>query len=324
MRRLTGVFLLFLLWPIAGQTANETADETAGETARGPAAALPSVVSLLPLWSGRPANPEEPEGSAVVIGHDGDGTLLVTADHVLGDAVRFRIRTAEGVAYPALILGRDRPSDLALLRAQADLPALEFADPPALGAKVCAIGNAFGLGLSLTCGVLSAKGRAGVGFNRVEDFLQSDAAVNPGMSGGALLDSDGRLIGLLSAIFTKGSDADIGVNFSVSSALIQAALPDLASGGPVAWPHVDLLFRPPEVEAEGPLGPVVMRVPKAGAAAAADLQPKDRILHANLRRVRNLGEWRSAIALAQPGETITLEVWRSGAGETLSLVVPGQ
>lgn len=314
MARLFGVLLLLGLWPTAGLTAAE---------APGPAAALPSVVSLLPLWSGRPPNPEEPEGSAVAIGRDGAKTLLLTADHVLGDADSFRIRTADGVAYPAWIIGRDRDSDLALLRAEASLPTLDLADPPGLGQKVCAIGNAFGLGLSLSCGVLSAKARAGVGFNRIEDFLQSDAAVNPGMSGGALLDEEGRLIGLISAIFTKGSDADIGVNFSVSAALIEAALPDLKAGGPVAWPEVDLLFAPPPLDERGPLGPVVARVPKGGAAAAAGLLPGKRILRASDRRIRNLGEWRSAIALAKPGETLSIETWHLGVTHSLQLVVPG-
>ncbi len=315
MPRLIGVLLLLLLWPAMGQTAEE---------APGPAAALPAVVSLLPLWSGRAPNPEEPEGSAVAIGRDGEGTLLLTADHVLGDATGFRIRTADGVAYPARIVGRDRDSDLALLFAKASLPILRPSDPPALGQKVCAIGNAFGLGLSLSCGVLSANARAGVGFNPIEDFLQSDAAVNPGMSGGALVDGEGRLVGLISAIFTKGSDADIGVNFSVSAALIQAALPDLKDGGPVAWPEVNVLFGPPPLDAKGPLGPLVARVPEGGAAAAAGLLPGTRVLRANDRRIRNHGDWRSAIALAKPGQTIAIQTWYDGAIDGLQLVVPGQ
>ncbi len=315
-RGLLWVALFLLIWP-------------APWAAAGPAGALTSVVSLLPLWAGplwdgRPPNPEEPEGSAVVIAKEGSASLLLTADHVLADADRFIVRTAEGVAYPASLLRRDRDSDLALLRAEVALPALLPASAPALGAKVCAIGNAFGLGLSLSCGVLSAKQRAGVGFNRIEDFLQSDAAVNPGMSGGALLDADGRLIGLISAIFTKGSDADIGVNFAVSTEVIEAALPALKAGGPVDWPQVDVLFAPKSSDATGPLGPKVARVPLGGTAKAAGLLPGDRILAADGRRVRNLGDWRTAIALSQKDATIPLEIWRDADRMTLQLTLPGR
>jgi len=91
--------------------------------------------------------------------------------------------------------------------------------PPELGDPVCAIGNAFGLGLTVTCGVVSGLHKAGVGFNAIEDFVQTDAAVNPGASGGALVNRSGKLVGVLSAIFTKKSDANIGVNFAVSSSL---------------------------------------------------------------------------------------------------------
>ncbi len=311
MRGLAWLALLVLLWPGGWAQAGD------------PAAALPSVVSLLPLWSGRPPNMDEPEGSAVAIGREGTATLFLTADHVLGDAQAFRIRTAEGLAYAARLVGRDRDSDLALLAAEVRLPPLEPAPAPALGSAVCAIGNAFGLGLTLTCGVLSARDRAGVGFNRIEDFLQSDAAVNPGMSGGALVDGEGRLVGLLSAIFTKDSDADIGINFAASSALIEAALADLRAGGPVAWGQVELLFAPLAPEAEGPLGPVVARVPRQGAAAAAGLLPEDRILRAGGRRIMNPGDWRTAIALSEPGTTLALAIWRGGGEETLELTVPG-
>ncbi|MBC6405290.1 MAG: trypsin-like peptidase domain-containing protein [Rhodospirillales bacterium] len=250
------------------------------------------------------------------------GTLLLTADHVLFDAERFRIRTAEGVAYAARLLGRDRASDLALLDSDAALPPLAMGPLPPLGAPVCALGNAFGLGLSVSCGVVSARGRAGVGFNRIEDFLQSDAAINPGMSGGALVDSAGRLVGLIAAIFSKGPDGDIGVNFAISARLIAAALPDLETGGPVAWPEVDLRLRGPPPEQEGPLGPEVFWLPPAGAAPAAGLLRGDRLLRAAGRRLQNAGDWRTAVALAESGEAIPLEIWRDGSFMTSTLTIP--
>ncbi len=313
MARLAAFLLLLLLaWPHPSFSAE------------GAAAALPSVVSLMPLWSSRPPNPEEPEGTAVAIERDGEGTLLLTADHVIGDADAFRIRTLEGNAYPARLVGRDRDSDLALLKVDTILPLIERGAAPVLGQKVCAVGNAFGLGLSLTCGVVSATERAGVGFNRIEDFVQSDAAVNPGMSGGALVGQEGRLIGLLSAIFTKDSDADIGVNFAVSTTVIIAALRDLRAGGPVAWPHVDLRFGPLPIETTGPLGPRVAHFPKGAAAAEAGFLLNDRILRIGDSRIRNSGEWRRAIALSAPGSSVPIEVWRHDTTQSLTLTIPDQ
>jgi S1-C subfamily serine protease len=165
----------------------------------------------------RPApNAAEPEGSGVVVG---DGTRVVTADHVLGPGrrlVRVMVRDSDGVIHPARVLARNRLADIAVLALDTPLAAAAWrAGPVGPGLPVCAIGNAFGLGLSVTCGRVSATHRAGIGFNAVEDFIQTDAAVNPGMSGGALVDEDGALVGMLSAIFTKQSDANIGVNFAV-------------------------------------------------------------------------------------------------------------
>jgi S1-C subfamily serine protease len=110
--------------------------------------------------------------------------------------------------------------------AAATTPIALAGERPETGAPVCALSNAFGLGIGITCGVVSANRRSGIGFNRVEDFLQTDAALNPGSSGGALVDLDGRLVGLLSAIFTKDSDANIGVNFAVSTELLLKSVPD--------------------------------------------------------------------------------------------------
>ena len=133
----------------------------------------------------------------------------------------------------AEIIGRDPLTDIALLKIDMDLPLLIPGPEPALGDKVCALGNPSGLGLSLSCGVVSALHRTGTGFNPMEDFIQTDAAVNPGGSGGALLDGDDRLVGLVSAIFTKDSDANIGVNFAASHALVMRVTEDLAAHGRV-------------------------------------------------------------------------------------------
>jgi S1-C subfamily serine protease len=157
------------------------------------------------------------------------GGLLATALHVVDRATEITIRLRDGRRLEAQLVAGDPSSDIALLRVPEEIPVLQLASQPVLEAKVCAVGNQFGLGLSVTCGVVSATGRTGTSFNPVEDFIQTDATVNPGSSGGALLDDQGRLVGMLSAIFSKESDADIGVNFAVSSALLMRVVRDLAS-----------------------------------------------------------------------------------------------
>jgi S1-C subfamily serine protease len=232
-----------------------------------------AVVAVLPDWPEGRANAKEPEGSAVAIG---DGSMLLTADHVLGAARSVRLRFPDGRVVAAEIAFRDAPTDLALLRAPVELAPLEFGAEPPLGAPVCALGNAFGLGISLSCGVVSATARGGVGFNAVEDFIQTDAAVNPGASGGALVDGEGRLVGVLSAIFTKSGDGDIGVNFAVSAALARRVVEATAvSESPRR--SLGARLRPTR---PGPQkgGLEVVSLEAGGAAQRAGLLPGDVIL----------------------------------------------
>lgn len=249
-----------------------------------------AVVAVLSDWPEGRANAEEPEGSAVAIG---DGTMLLTADHVLGQARGVRLRFSDGRVLPAEIIFRDAETDLAILRAPEALPPLVFAPQPGLGAPVCALGNGFGLGISLSCGVVSATARGGVGFNAVEDFIQTDAAVNPGASGGALIDSEGRIVGILSAIFTKSGDGDIGVNFAVSAALAEHVIEAAIT---FASPRRSLgaQVRPTR---PGPdkAGLEVISVDEDGAAHRAGLAPGDVILSIDGVSVSKLAAFRGRL-----------------------------
>ena len=186
--------------------------------------ASPSVVAVEPTWPGHdrpgfgaPAG-TAPEGSGVAIIEPG---LIATAAHVVSKATEVHIRDHKGRRMKARVVGIDQAADLALLRVDTTIESIAIAgERPVTGSDVCAIGNAFGLDISITCGIISARMRSGIGFNRIEDFIQTDAAVNPGASGGALVDRDGRLVGLISAIFTMESDANAGVNFAVSADLL--------------------------------------------------------------------------------------------------------
>ncbi|MBL4907825.1 MAG: trypsin-like peptidase domain-containing protein [Sneathiella sp.] len=272
--------------------------------------AMNSVVSLLPVWPKDSRRLQEPEGSGVVIG---DGRTIVTADHILGQSKKVYVRTASGQIMRATIIARDVSTDIALLEIPLPLPPLAIAKTVHLFDKSCAIGNSFGLGLSVTCGVISAIERSGVGFNEIEDFIQTDAAVNPGMSGGALVNATGQFIGLLSAIFTKTSDANIGVNFAVSSQLVTKVIADLQDNGTINRPRSGLrLTRHPAAEEVGTLAAKVISVSENSPERKAEIQAGDLLLSANDRRINIPADYLTALALLNPDKKLRLDVNRRG------------
>jgi S1-C subfamily serine protease len=281
----------------------------------GPAAAfdpstLESVVSVLPDWPADKPLPERPEGSGVAVMAGG---YIATNGHVLGAATTLRVRLADGRILAAEIVGVDRLTDIALIKAPVELPLRETAPPP-LGATVCVVGNPFGLGLSVSCGVVSAVHRTGTGFNPIEDFIQTDATVNPGASGGALLDADGRLVGLVSAIFTKGADADIGVNFAASAELLMRVVEDLARHGRVIRAKTGLRVADlDEAHRATLVGARVTRVDPGGSADAAGLAAGDLITAIGERAIRRASDVTSALHMHRPGDRVAVSYLR---GET--------
>jgi len=198
-----------------------------------------SVVVVEPTWPGhgRPgfgAPPgSAPAGTGVYFGSAGASHYLMTAAHVVAQATRVEIVDAAGLRHDAEIVAIDPARDVAVLRSDFVAPPLIFAtEDPDVGLHACALGNSFGLGLSFSCGVISAVHRRNVGFNAIEDFVQTDAAVNPGASGGALVDPQGRLIGLIDGIFTKEADIDAGVNFAISVPMLRQSLKVLRTREP--------------------------------------------------------------------------------------------
>ena len=190
-------------------------------------AAAPSLVVIEPTWPGynRPgfgAPPgTAPAGTGIFIGTGDRSSHLVTAAHVITRATEIEIVTEDGMRHAAAVIAVDNQRDIAILETKLKRrPITLRLTDPAIGEHGCAIGNSFGLGLSISCGVVSAIHRKQVGFNPIEDFVQTDAAINPGGSGGALVDANGRLIGMIDGIFTKEADIDAGVNFAVSVPLL--------------------------------------------------------------------------------------------------------
>lgn len=197
-------------------------------------AAASSIIVVEPTWPGygRPgfgAPPgTAPAGTGIYFGNGPRSHYILTAAHVIARAVRVETVNADGARHDAEIIAIDEARDLAVLRVDQPAPPIVFRrDDPEVGLHACAIANSFGLGLSFSCGVVSATHRRDVGFNAIEDFVQTDAAVNPGASGGALVDPQGRLIGLIDGIFTKEADIDAGVNFAVSVPMIIESLDEL-------------------------------------------------------------------------------------------------
>ena len=192
-----------------------------------------SIVVVNPVWPGydRPGfgapKGTAPAGSGIYFSVDDEEetTFIVTAAHVVNAAKSINIIDFSGNTAAALIHAIDTRRDIAILRTRlAGIGIAIRQDEPLIGSHVCALGNSFGLGTGMTCGIVSAVRRSNVGFSEIEDFIQTDAAVNPGMSGGALVDPQGRLVGLIDGIFTKEADIDAGVNFAISVPLIQESL----------------------------------------------------------------------------------------------------
>ena len=203
------------------------------------AASHQSVVIVNPTWPGysspghgAPAG-TAPAGSGIYYAdHQAKTGYVLTAAHVVRRATHIEIVNAAGERATAVIHAVDDRRDIAVLVTTLTGPAIQLGnDNMPIGSHVCAIGNSFGLGNSISCGVVSARNRQNIGFNDIEDFIQTDAAINPGGSGGALIDGDGRLVGLINGIFTKDADIDAGVNFAISLSLIADSLAQMRESG---------------------------------------------------------------------------------------------
>ncbi len=284
---------------------------------------LNSVVSVLPQWSGRAqggagAPPgASPEGSGVVLHPD----VIATAWHVIESAERIEVRLADGRVLPASLIARDPASDIALLRVDAGLAPFDLASDPALADPVCSIGNSFGLGLSVTCGVVSAIHVSNAGFNAVEDFVQTDAAINPGASGGALVDRSGRLVGMVSAVFASRGDTSTGVGFAVSAELLWRVAEALLADGKASYPSPGWRLAMSRRDQLARLAaPAVTSLRAGGPAEDAGVRIGDLVVAIGERRTRSPRDVISAFAvLPDSAGGVELTVMRGDAELELTL-----
>lgn len=288
---------------------------------------LQSVVSVIPVREPGTPKPqpgdvrrEERSGSGVVIR---PGGYIATNHHVVLKARQVFVRLADGRELPAEVVGSDETTDIALLKVSEALPPLALGEEPPLGARVCTVSDPFGMGLSVTCGVVSAVRRTGMGFNMIEDFIQTDAVLNPGSSGGALVDGSGALVGLVAAIFTRSADANIGVNFAISTALLSRVVDDLVAHGEVIPAYAGFrLTALPRAERRTLAGLRIAGVESGDAAERAGFRTGDVITAIAGRAIRSRSDALTAIYLHRPGDRIDVAVMRDGQEKTLALDIP--
>lgn len=253
-------------------------------------------------------------GSGVIFTSDG---AIVTNNHVIDRALTINVRLRDGRILPAKLLGRDRATDLAVIKVEATgLVAAKFADSDAarVGEWAIAIGSPFGLGYTVTTGVLSAKGRGQLGMNDIEDYLQTDASINPGNSGGPLCDLDGNVLGINTMIVGKGT----GIGFAVPSNLARRAAEQILKTGHVqrAWIGVEIQDLTPELAAAMKVAPrsgvLVNNVVEGAPAQKANMKAGDIIAAVGAKKVSDSGELRREILTHDVGQTVPLRIVRDG------------
>ncbi len=261
-------------------------------------------------------------GSGFIIDKDG---YIVTNDHVVRGAEKILVTLKDEEQYEATLIGRDRKTDLALIKIEADrdLPFVPFGDSDAarVGDWVVAVGNPFGLDHTVTAGIISARGRA-IGNGPYDDFLQIDAPINKGNSGGPTFNLRGEVIGVNTAIFSP-TGGSIGIGFAIPSSLAQEVIADLKENGTVerGWLGVNIQGVNKDMAASLNLdkarGAIVSRVIPDSPATEAGLEQGDVILAVDGRRVRTVRDLPRLIAGIEGGKSAKLTVWRGGKEKTV-------
>lgn len=266
----------------------------------------------------RPQRREQAAGSGVIV--DAARGYVLTNHHVLRGAEQVIVTLKDRRQFQAKLVGTDPGTDIAVLQIPAQkLSALRFGDSDAMqvGDYVIAIGNPFGIGQTVTSGIVSALGRSGLTPAGYEDFIQTDASINPGNSGGALVNLRGELIGINTAIIGP-SGGNVGIGFAVPSAMARAVLAQIVQYGEVRRGRlgIEMADLTPDLAAKLGLkaaeGVVVTSVQAGSSAERAGLQERDVVLAMNGRVVRSAAELRARLGLTPVGETVELRVQRNG------------
>lgn len=276
-----------------------------------------------------PARPQQSAGSGVIV--DAARGFVLSNHHVVARADSVMVTLKDNRRFEAEVLGSDPGTDIALLRIEADgLAALPIGDSDALevGDFVIAIGNPFGLGQTVTSGIVSALGRSGINVEGYEDFIQTDASINPGNSGGALVNLHGELVGINTAIIGPAG-GNVGIGFAVPVNIATAVTHQLAEHGEMQRGKIGVMIQdltPDLAEAlslDIERGAIVSRVESRSPAEAAGLQAGDVIVAVNGTKVESSRDLRNSIGLVRVGEEIELDVEREQRRIQLNVRVGG-
>ncbi|MCB0635729.1 MAG: trypsin-like peptidase domain-containing protein [Lewinella sp.] len=297
--------------------------------------ATPAVVHIKALVTGKDRNPFQSfleenspfspppsggSGSGVIYSTDG---YIVTNNHVIDGADQLEVILFDNRTFVAEIVGRDTKSDIAVLKIDAnDLPTLALADSDEaeIGEWVLAVGNPLDLTSTVTAGIISAKGRSLEllpGRDAIEAFIQTDAAVNPGNSGGALVDAEGRLLGINTAIATR-TGLFQGYSFAIPVNLVARIVDDIIRYGEYQRAFLGVSIYPLDAEVAQELGVslnqgvVIDELVDGGSAQYAGLLPQDIIIAVNSRAIRDVPELTEIVGRSKVGDVLDITVWRNG------------
>ena len=267
-------------------------------------------------------------GSGVIVSASG---YVLTNNHVVEGADEIEVILNDNRHARAKVIGTDPDSDLAVLKIELDqLPVIVLGHSEALqvGDQVLAIGNPFGVGQTVTSGIVSALGRNQLGINTFENFIQTDAAINPGNSGGALVDTNGHLQGINTAIYSR-SGGSMGIGFAIPVSTAKQVLESIVKDGQVTrgWIGVEPNELTPELAQTFGVKPdtqgvIITGVLQNGPAAAAGIRPGDVVTHVSGKPVRNVSELLSGVAALKPGTLSKFDLQRQDSTVTLA-VTPG-
>ncbi len=265
-------------------------------------------------------------GSGVIVSSNG---YILTNHHVVEAADEVEVALVDGRKTKASIIGSDPETDLAVLKVKLeDLPAITFGQSQQVkvGDVVLAVGNPFGVGQSVTMGIVGALSRSQVGINTFEDFIQTDAAINPGNSGGALTDTSGNLIGINTAIYSR-TGGSLGIGFAIPIHAAKQIMEQIIQSGGVVrgWLGVSMQDMTEELaesfNLDHSVGTLIASVLREGPADKAGIKPGDILIAVNGKSVKNSSEMLNLVAALPPGETVTVTVIRNKQEKSIPVKV---
>lgn len=266
-------------------------------------------------------------GSGVIVSPEG---FILTNNHVIEAADEIEVALNDGRKFPAKVIGRDPESDLAVLRIETESPlpsiTLSRGDMLNVGDVVLAIGNPFGVGQTVTMGIISALGRSHLGINTFENYIQTDAAINPGNSGGALVDSSGNLVGINTAIYSR-TGGSLGIGFAIPISIARNVLEQIVATGEVTrgWVGVEIREITPELASSFGLrdtqGALIAGVLRGSPAERGGVLPGDVLIAVDGQSVLDTRAMLERVAALQPGQRATFRVRRDGKDVELTVAV---